>query len=179
MDNIYHKAAVILYILMLIIGGLMIAVAIIAIPVDDNKNIHKKNKRNKGSENNLEKLKSYIYRYTDIITGEIVYVGIVYAGHSLRTRIRKELKDFDWIQDRLLTIEYQMLEVSQTDLQALEAHLINKYGAIYNTQKATWGESQYIKIDESKWEDYDYRNIKEIERLRAEVKRLQNKAISA
>lgn len=26
---------------------------------------------------------------------------------------------------------------------------------------------------------YDYRNIKEIERLRAEVKRLQNKAISA
>lgn len=179
MDNIYHKAAVILYILMLIIGGLMIAVAIIAIPVDDNKNIHKKNKRNKGSENNLEKLKSYIYRYTDIITGEIVYVGIVYAGHSLRTRIRKELKDFDWIQDRLLTIEYQMLEVSQTDLQALEAHLINKYGAIYNTQKATWGESQYIKIDESKWEDYDYRNIKEIERLRAEVKKLQNKAISA
>lgn len=179
MNNVYHKAAVILYILMLIIGGLMIAVVIIAIPVDNNSNVYKKSKRNKGSENNLEKLKSYIYRYTDIITGEIVYVGIVYAGHSLRTRIRKELKNFDWIQDRLLTIEYQMLEISQTDLQALEAHLINKYGAIYNTQKASWGESQYLKIDESKWEDYDYKNIKEIERLRAEVKRLQDKATSA
>ena len=90
MNNVYHKAAVILYILMLIIGVLMIAVVIIAIPVDDNSNVYKKSKRNKGSENNLEKLKSYIYRYTDIITGEIVYVGIVYAGHSLRTRIRKE-----------------------------------------------------------------------------------------
>lgn len=63
--------------------------------------------------------KSYIYRYTDIITEEIVYVGIVYAGHSLRTRINKELKTFDWINDRILKVEYQMLEVSQTDLQAL------------------------------------------------------------
>ena len=156
----------------------MITVAIIAIPTDNNKKDSKRVK-NKGSESDLEKLKSYIYRYTDIITEEVVYVGIVYAGHSLRTRIRKELKDFDWIQDRVLTIEYQMLEVSQTDLQALEAHLINKYGAIYNTQKANWGESQYLEIDESKWEDYDYRNVKEIERLRAEVKRLQNKAVSA
>lgn len=119
-------------------------------------------------------LKSYIYRYTDIITEEIVYVGIVYAGHSLRTRINKELRDFEWIKDRILKIEYQLLEVSQTDLQALEAHLINKYGAIYNTQKITWGESQFLTIDESKWEDYDYRNVREIERLREEIKRLNS-----
>lgn len=39
--------------------------------------------------------KSYIYRYTDIITEEVVYVGIVYAGHSLRTRINKELKTWE------------------------------------------------------------------------------------
>ena len=116
--------------------------------------------------------KSYIYRYTDIITEEIVYVGIVYAGHSLRTRIKKELKTFDWINDRILKVEYQMLEVSQTDLQALEAHLINKYGSFYNIQKATWGESEVLSIDESKWEDFDYRNVREIERLREEIDRL-------
>lgn len=116
--------------------------------------------------------KSYIYRYTDIITEEIVYVGIVYAGHSLRTRINKELKTFDWINDRILKVEYQMLEVSQTDLQALEAHLINKYGSFYNIQKATWGESKFLSIDESKWEDFDYRNVREIERLREEIDRL-------
>lgn len=116
--------------------------------------------------------KSYIYRYTDIITEEIVYVGIVYAGHSLRTRIKKELKTFDWINDRILKVEYQILEVSQTDLQALEAHLINKYGSFYNIQKATWGESEFLSIDESKWEDFDYRNVREIERLREEIDRL-------
>ena len=116
--------------------------------------------------------KSYIYRYTDIITEEIVYVGIVYAGHSLRTRINKKLKTFDWINDRILKIEYQMLEVSQTDLQALEAHLINKYRSFYNIQKATWGESKFLSVHESKWEDFDYRNVREIERLREEINRL-------
>lgn len=122
----------------------------------------------------MQKLKSFIYRYTDIITEEVVYVGIVYAGHSLRTRINKELREFDWIKDRVLKIEYQMLDISQTDLQGLEAHLINKYGAVYNIQKADWGESKYLTIDETKWEDFDYRNVKEIERLRDEIRILQN-----
>lgn len=56
--DVYHKVAVILYILMLIIGIFMIAVTIIAIPTDDSKKRLRKNKRiiSEGSESNLKKV---------------------------------------------------------------------------------------------------------------------------
>lgn len=56
--DVYHKVAVILYILMLIIGIFMIAVTIIAIPIDDSKKRLRKNKRiiSEGSESNLKKV---------------------------------------------------------------------------------------------------------------------------
>lgn len=121
----------------------------------------------------MQKIKGYIYRYVDVIEDMVAYVGIVYPGHSLRTRINKELRDFEWIDDGVFKIEYQALDISQTDLQALEAHLISKYGAFYNIQKTNWGMSSFLDVDESKWQDFDYRSVKEVERLRDEITRLK------
>ena len=121
------------------------------------------------------KLQGYIYRYVDVLSNDITYVGIVYPGHSLRARLQKEWKSFEWLKDSVYKVEYQVLtDISQTDLQAMEAHLINMYHSRYNTQKRTWGKSSYLTIDESKWEEYDYHSFDEIEQLRAEIARLNS-----
>lgn len=122
------------------------------------------------------KLQGYVYRYVDIFSGDIAYVGIVYPGHSLRARLQKEWKSFEWLTDSVYKLEYQIFnDISQTDLQAIEAHLINIYHTPYNIQKRSWGESAYITIDEANWEEYEYHSFNEIEQMRNKIIELQAK----
>ena len=99
----------------------------------------------------------YIYRYTDRIDGIIKYVGIVHANRSLKRRIVEHYKE-DWINDSVWLIEYQEFpNMSRTDLEYLESHLISYYGTYkwYNYSKATWGLSAFAEIDEDKWIEFD------------------------
>jgi len=120
----------------------------------------------------------YIYRYVDKIEDTIKYVGIVHANRSLKKRIAEHMKNDEWSNDSVWKVEYQEFpNMSRTDLEYLESHLISYYRTYlwYNTSKSNWGTSAIAKVDEDKWIEFDYNNLKYEEILTDKTKELYNK----
>ena len=98
-------------------------------------------------------IRPYVYRYIDIFTGEIKYIGIVYDG-SLSGRIKGHKNDF-WANDSKWKIQYFQVD-TRSEAEAIESHLIALYKTyrFYNTAKSTWGINSYLPNFDDKWIDY-------------------------
>lgn len=86
----------------------------------------------------------YVYKYTDKTDNKVKYVGLIKADSNFPKRFYQHHKDW-WHDEGDWSISYT--EVStQTDAEALEAHLIEYYKTtqFYNRAKAGWGLSEYL-----------------------------------
>lgn len=86
----------------------------------------------------------YVYKYTDKTDKKVKYIGIIKKDSNFPNRFQQHKKDW-WYSEGDWLISY--IEVStQTDAEALEAHLIEYYKTtkFYNRAKAGWGLSVYL-----------------------------------
>lgn len=97
----------------------------------------------------IPKANNIVYRYIDIYTNEIVYVGIV-TDSNLPTRHKAHCRD-NWYKDGVYLLEYIEVE-NKSEAEAIETHLINLYntGKYYNKAKVGWGLNKYLP-NEYEW----------------------------
>lgn len=98
---------------------------------------------------------SCVYRYKDMWTNEIHYVGIVWSKtRTLNDRVREHYKNEEWCRSGCYVVESLDVPVtSRTDAEFYEAHYISLYntGEFYNKRKANMGISSLIPDNEDKW----------------------------
>ena len=101
---------------------------------------------------------AYVYRYKDMWTNEIHYVGIVWSKtRTLSTRISEHYKNDEWCRDGCYIVEILDVPIdTRTDAEYYEAHYISLYdtGKFYNKSKVNMGVSNLIPDNEDKWEFY-------------------------
>ena len=101
---------------------------------------------------------AYVYRYKDMWTNEVHYVGIVWSKtRTLTTRISEHYKNDKWCRDGCYIVETLNVPVNtRTDAEYYEAHYIALYGTgkFYNKSKVNMGISNLIPNNEDKWEYY-------------------------
>lgn len=100
----------------------------------------------------------YIYKYTND-SNEVKYVGIIKSHANFPGRFRQHTYDEWYSSSKKWTIQYSFY-ASQTDVEALEAHLIAVYtknGAeLFNKAKASWGPSAFINEESIEWKEFDW-----------------------
>lgn len=86
----------------------------------------------------------YVYKYTDKADNKVKYVGLIKVDTNFPHRFYQHRKDW-WYADGDWSITYTEV-TTQTDAEALEAHLIEYYKTTlyYNRAKAGWGLSEYL-----------------------------------
>lgn len=96
-----------------------------------------------------------VYRYRDMWTNEIHYVGIVWSNtRKIDTRISEHYKNDQWCTDGCYIVETLDVPISsRTDAEYYEAHYISLYdtGKFYNKNKVGFGTSNIIPDNEDKW----------------------------
>jgi len=123
---------------------------------------------------------AYVYRYTDRADNIVKYIGIVWGeNRTLKDRIREHDKE-EWCNLRIWKIDYLKIDdLSRTDAEYIEAHLISVYKTYeyFNKAKGNWGKSIYINHDAFEWIEYNRKSSYEtIRELRTELKN-KNKII--
>lgn len=101
---------------------------------------------------------AYVYRYKDMWTNEIHYVGIVWSKtRKLDTRISEHYRNDEWCTDGCYIVEVLDVPVNTCiDAEYYEAHYISLYdtGRFYNKSKTNLGISSLIPDNEDKWKYY-------------------------
>lgn len=94
----------------------------------------------------LENLNYAVYKYVDIETNLVKYIGIVNNG-SLANRHRRHMRD-DWYKSGKFKIEYIQCN-NQSETESIESHLISLYSEnqLYNKAKQGWGLNKYLPND--------------------------------
>lgn len=122
---------------------------------------------------------AYVYRYKDMWTNEIHYVGIVWSKtRKLDTRISEHYKNDKWCTDGCYIVEILDVPVNtRIDAEYYEAHYISLYdtGRFYNKSKTNLGVSSLIPDNEDKWKYYgisfpmERENKKKYDKLHKEI----------
>lgn len=97
----------------------------------------------------------YVYKYINLETCQVDYVGLVNVGNSLKRRIQQHKKDY-WYKEDLYKICFIPCE-SKTDCEYLEAAFISYYGSDkrFNVAKKGWGSSGLVDIGKLQWYPYE------------------------
>lgn len=122
---------------------------------------------------------AYVYRYKDMWTNEIHYVGIVWSKtRRLDTRISEHYKNDEWCTNGCYIVEVLDVPIdTRIDAEYYEAHYISLYdtGKFYNKSKTNLGVSSLIPNNEDKWKYYGFsfpmekENKKKYDRLYKEI----------
>lgn len=94
----------------------------------------------------------FVYRYIDIATEIIKYVGIVCKKKDIGDRVAEHRRDDAWFTQCEWRIEYIEVE-NQSVAEAIESHLISLWRTDkwFNQMKAGWGVNPYLPKEFEGW----------------------------